>query len=918
MERCQQAPPPVRSIDPTIPEHLDALITKCLQPKPEDRYQTMSEVVAELGGHAPATTAARTASALGLPGVAPPAPRSRARTWLLAAAGMVAVLAGIGWMMRDQLFPSRPAVPGPAGPVISIAILPFRNDTGDATLDSAGAGLSELLRTQLGESSQVRTVPSARLQQALRDLRIGPNANMAPPEIKSVAEFTSARRVLYGSLTRLGEAIRIDATLEDLDGKAVPLSAMAPNQTGAGLISAASNLADQVRQNLTAGAPDILAELQKTSWKPSTTSFEALRLYSEGQVLTQQGSNQEALKRYEEATQKDSEFALAYSALARSYASLRKETEATKFSQQALDLSAGLPNPQERYLIQANHYRITNQTSKAIEAYENLAKASPNSVMVQFDLGGLYEQAGQLEKAQQYFDDVVKLDPKFVEGLLAVGRVQIRRTNYQAALDPLGSALNLAISFNQEEARANILQAIGVAYRRLDRPEEALKHFSESLELKRKLGNKGGMASSLGEIAVVQMLSGKPREAEQSYNAALALQREIGDKAGTSVTLINLAAFIQNQGHPDQALPLLREALQLRRDAGNPAGISLVLNNIGSVYLATGQYAEAQTNLEQALALREAAKTPAPLADTLHNLAETLSKLGRYDQSLTHYVRALDLRRSSTPPDKRGAALESFAMGTIFDYQGRYGAAVKAKAEALQAFRDLKVRDRWLGETLSGYGNSLSLAGRLADAEKILAEALDVAKELKNPNLTSQTLRFQAERLWYAGDIKGANALALEAAQAATLAPDKSHTLLAQSTVSMTAAALQPSAAEATRLGSIAQEADKAGLQPLSVESSLRRVETLLKLNSRAAARQDADRAVAKAETLGFRLLRARAQYLRGELLRAAKDPGARRAYAEALRVLDEIKAEDGSQDVLKRADLGPMYAECTKWSKAQ
>ena len=95
------------------------------------------------------------------------------------------------------------------------------------------------------------------------------------------------------------------------------------------------------------------------------------------------------------------------------------------------------------------------------------------------------------------------------------------------------------------------------------------------------------------------------------------------------------------------------------------------------------------------------------MADTLHNLAETLSKMGRYDQSLARYLRALDLRRKSG--DRRGAAIESYSIGTIFDYQGRYGAAVKSKEEALAAFRDLKQRDMWLGEILGGYGNSLAL-----------------------------------------------------------------------------------------------------------------------------------------------------------------------------------------------------------------
>ena len=48
MSRMQQVPPTVRSIDPSIPPAVDALITKCVQPDPDARFQSMAEVLAEL------------------------------------------------------------------------------------------------------------------------------------------------------------------------------------------------------------------------------------------------------------------------------------------------------------------------------------------------------------------------------------------------------------------------------------------------------------------------------------------------------------------------------------------------------------------------------------------------------------------------------------------------------------------------------------------------------------------------------------------------------------------------------------------------------------------------------------------------------------------------------------------------------
>ena len=82
MARIQQAPQSVRSIDPTIPAWLDALVTRCLAPSPAARYERIKEVLAELeaGDHGGRTTAipviAQTAATSPLP-VDVPAPAAR-------------------------------------------------------------------------------------------------------------------------------------------------------------------------------------------------------------------------------------------------------------------------------------------------------------------------------------------------------------------------------------------------------------------------------------------------------------------------------------------------------------------------------------------------------------------------------------------------------------------------------------------------------------------------------------------------------------------------------------------------------------------------------------------------------------------------------------------------------------------------
>ena len=82
-------------------------------------------------------------------------------------------------------------------------------------------------------------------------------------------------------------------------------------------------------------------------------------------------------------------------------------------------------------------------------------------------------------------------------------------------------ARTLAIELQNREARANILQAIGIAHMRLNRPTEALPHYEESLQIKQELGDKRGMAASLVQIGEVQKTLGQPVDAEKSYRDAL-------------------------------------------------------------------------------------------------------------------------------------------------------------------------------------------------------------------------------------------------------------------------------------------------------------------------------------------------------------------------------------------------------------
>ena len=908
-KRTKEPATPPAQLDPSVPRAVSEVVTRCLEMDSKHRYQSAAELRHELEtwqGPGMVFPAARG-------GLAAPALRWLRRApasqkWLAAGLG-VFLLALTGFVFRQKL-PFRLSVnPGATVQPVSLAVLPFRNASGDPAMDWLGPSLAEMLRTDVGQSAGLRTVPADRVHQILKDLRIPANAEFDPGTLQRLAEFSNAQTLVWGQFLKIGDQIRIDATLQDLKRqRTIPVKVEAPSEKE--LLRAVEQLAQTIQQNL-ALSPDVLKELRAKSSRPSSNSVQALRSYNEGLLLARQGNNLEAAKRFEAATQADPEFALAFSRLGQTYANLGYDDKAEQFSRKAVELSEKLP-PQEQYLILANHARIVNDNKKAIESYQNLVKVSPDDIAVRFELARLYEDTGSFDLARDNYAQVLRQDPKYLEALLAMGRVEVMHGNPRGALDYLNRALSLAVELENDQEKSRILHAIGISYSVLNKPDEALRYYQESLAIRRRLGLKSGIAASLVQIAQIDRILAKPDAALASYKEALQLLREIGDKKNIGATLINFGTFYKDRGEYDQALELYKEALQIEREIGNQSSEALCLNNIGTSYLEKGQYDDALIYFQQALQLREKSKIPGDIAQTLHNLAEANTNMGQYEQALAQYFRALELLRGVG--NKRRAAIESYSMGTLFEYQGRYGAAVNAKEEALKTFRELQDRSFWMAEILGGYGNALALIGRGDEAQKSLEEGLRLARELKNQTLVAQTLNFQGNSFFYRGDFKSAKPLYQQALQVASGTTDRRLILVSKLNLAKVGVKEGHSQAAISALKGLAQQADPLGLKYLSAECSIYLGEALLDIKDYSRARQELEAALRHSQKLGLRTLLARSHHLLAMVLhRMGNRADASRHYADARRILEEIHKEAQTDALVKRADLNPILSESSR-----
>src|SRR6202790_1707142 len=475
LKRNQERAQPAAEFDASIPKGLSDIVSKCLERDLNLRYQSAQEILADLDawqGKRPIL------ASVVMPA---PAPR-RAVPWKWISASTLAAAGVFGGGALSGKLTSKPAGKAAAGPEVSLAILPFRNGSGDAGLDWLGSSLADMLSTDVGQSAHLRTISPDRLHQVLADLRVTPGTTIDATMVGRIADFSNADTVVWGQYVKFGDQIRFDATLLDLKhNRRTPLKIEVASEKEIPKI--VDGLAELIRKNL-AVSPDVLKELKASSFQPSSKSVPALRDYNQGVQLLRDGKNLEAIKSFQAAIQGDPEFALAYATLGKTDSALGYDTDAEKYSRKALELSQQLPLA-EKYLIEANHAHIMKDNQKAIAAYENLAKTSPGNADVQSALAGLYEDSGEFAKASEYYQKILAANPKVIMATVATGRLALKAGNAQPSLEPLNRALSLSIQVGNDEEKATSLHDIGYAYELLNKREEALRNYEEALEIRR-------------------------------------------------------------------------------------------------------------------------------------------------------------------------------------------------------------------------------------------------------------------------------------------------------------------------------------------------------------------------------------------------------------------------------------------------
>jgi eukaryotic-like serine/threonine-protein kinase len=592
-----RAPVPVVRINPGVPPELERIVNKSLEKDRRLRYQTASDLVADLkrlkrdtdsgrsaavptvnatppGGQAlpsqpiatppapSATPGSGTIAALpdqpvaapsGGIAAAPPA-QSGSRKWMLlavAAVILIAVAAGTYFYLHRA-----PALTAKD----SILVTDLVNTTGDEVFDGT---LKKGLVVDLQQSPFLNVFPDAKVQEILKFMGKPPDTRITSEIGREICQRGGIKVMLKGSIASLGDQYVI--SLEAVNPSTG--DALAAEQVQAKSKDQVLDALGRATASLRAKLGESLNSIQKFNTplaEATTSSLEALKAFTLGEAQFDKGGQLDAVPFFKHAIELDPNFALAYARLGTIYNNLREQELMEQYEQKAFDLK-DRASEREKLYITAHYYDDSGQIQKGIEAYELYKQTYPQDMIPWNNLAVRYNDLGQFEKALEDGREAMRLAPDVFSGYTLTARA------YEG-LNRLDEAKAVLESARQHK--------LGDTFISLQMARVALVEGNEA-EAKRQwdlaAATTEGHASVMLREANLAASRGELREAGESFKRAQELFSQLSLKEAVAGAAVQKGAIEATFGEKQSAIKDANAALTFSQSSNQKLSAALVL-----------------------------------------------------------------------------------------------------------------------------------------------------------------------------------------------------------------------------------------------------------------------------------------------------------------------------------------------------
>ena len=537
-----EPPPDPRKLNPHIPIELSRIILRLLEKDRERRYQTAAELSVDLAAAQESLPRHERTTAKRLTSISREISvkfRWKKVLWFgLAVIGLCFAAFIIG---KSVLHKPPRILPEQR---LSIAVISFENQTGDAGYDYLREAIPNLLITSLEQSQMMRVTSWERLRDLLKKKGKGDQVVIDQDLGFELCRMDGVQAIVLGSYVKAGDTFATDIKVLDVQTKGILKSF---SSRGDGVDSILKRQIDDLSREIAKGfvQPEAVTQVAASPIAEATTdSMEAYHHFLRGRDDFEKFYLAESQKSLERAVELDPNFAMAHYYLVRVYDQMGNDEAARQSLAKLQQLGNRVAGKEGLYVQALLAQQVERDGKKAMEMLQKLIADYPNEKRAHLDLGTYYYATGRLEEALTELQQAVKLDPQygFAMNMLAYTYAQLR--NYNQAIEWFEKYALVS------PADANPQDSLGDVYYNIGEFDKALEKFEEALRIKPDFG-------SGYKVSYIYALLGDYERATSWADRHIAAARSNADKAWGSMLK---ALYFHMQGRLSLSLQTLGEA----------------------------------------------------------------------------------------------------------------------------------------------------------------------------------------------------------------------------------------------------------------------------------------------------------------------------------------------------------------------
>ena len=767
-------PAPIAQSNPAVPARLATIISKALVKDRERRYQSASELLADLleVERMPASGSATVST--------PHRGSSQRRIWIAVGALLVlCTFAGLAvWKRRGSAFLSnwQPAVAQTVARP-SIAVLGFENLSRRPEHAWLSTAFSEMLSTELAAGGRMRVVSGEDVARARKDLDLEEVHAFSVQTLAKLRKNLGVDYVITGSYLELGpegaNQLRLDARLQNaITGET--LTSLPEKGTESKLIELLSKTGADLRATLHIGSVGE-SEVTKVA---ATIPHDALaaRLYAEGLAELRQFNPAGARDLLLKAAEAEPDHPLIHAELAQAWSQLGNDEKSRSEARQAAALAGQLPQTEQLW-VEGRFRESTHEWDKAIDVYRTLLGFYPDNLEYALRLVAAQTSAGRSQDARATIATMHKLplpassDPRIdlaeanldemsadfqqekqiaaratSEAQLRGARMLQARAQYAQAwaalnLGEMDDALKFTkaslatyASVGDRNGQANMLRNLGTVRLMQGDLSGALGHYQDALKLARQVGNRYSEGAVINQIASALERQGHHKEALAEYQKCRTIMREIGNRFAESIVLNNIANILWAQGDLETAQKMYVQVTTITQELGDKSGDAGAAINMAHIHLQQGDLKSADAQIERGNSLVRAIGERAILAEGLNTAGEIRLEQANFSEARSRFQEAFKLRQDLG--DELGINESRQSLAQLHIAEGQHAEAEKLLIAARDAFHKAKSQDQEVA-AVADLTRALVNQGKSVQALKAIESTRTLANSTENPYVKS-------------------------------------------------------------------------------------------------------------------------------------------------------------------------------------